>query len=284
MQKTTLGRGLSSLIPNANVNRGTNGLVSGEKVHQLPLERIVGNPQQPRERFERQGMEELVSSIKQHGILQPLVVTETPRGYELIAGERRLRAAKIAGLSTVPAIVRSATNQQKLELAIVENVQRKDLNPLERAKGYKHMLGEFSMTQEDVAKKVGQSRSSVANILRLLTLPEDMQAAIMDGKITEGHAKVLLGVTDPKARQQLFKKILTEGLSVRAVEDERTVDVRSHKRTGISAELQTKASRLGAALGTKVKISPKGRGGVLHVDYADAEELEGIVRKVEGRG
>jgi len=180
-------------------------------------------------------------------------------------------------------IDRRFRRRQQLELAIVENVQRKDLNPLERAKGYQRMMDEFSMTQDDVAKKVGQSRSGVANLLRLLTLPADMQAAIMDGKLTEGHAKVILGVSDPKERQQLFKKILSEGLSVRAVESERSVDVRGHKRMGLSAELQTKASRLGAALGTKVKISPKGQGGVLHVDYADAEELEGIVSKVEGR-
>ena len=286
MANTSLGRGLSSLIPgasNANYWSGDTAHKSGERIERIPVARIVVNPHQPRERFERQGMEDLVSSIKEHGILQPLVLTETPRGYELIAGERRLRAAKLANLKDVPAIIRSATNQQKLELALVENVQRQDLNALERAKAYQQLIDDFSLTQDEVAHKVGQSRSAVANILRLLHLPSDMQAAIAEGKLTEGHAKVLLGVSDPKARQQLFKKIIEEGLSVRSVESEKQTSVRGHTRKQADVETRAREARLRAALGAKVTIKPAGKGGNITIHYSDAEELEGIVRTVEGR-
>ena len=286
MANTTLGRGLSSLIPgasNANYWSGDASRKSGERVERIPVSRIVVNPHQPRERFERQGMEDLVSSIKEHGILQPLVLTETPRGYELIAGERRLRAAKLANLKDVPAIIRSATNQQKLELALVENVQRQDLNALERAKAYQRLVDEFSLTQDEVAKKVGQSRSAVANILRLLHLPSEMQVAIAEGKLSEGHAKVLLGIADVRARQQLFKKILEEGLSVRSVESERKTSVRGHTRRQADVETRAREARLREALGTKVAIKPAGKGGNITILYSDAEELEGIVRTIEGR-
>ncbi|MFA6042773.1 MAG: ParB/RepB/Spo0J family partition protein [Patescibacteria group bacterium] len=286
MPGTTLGRGLSSLIPGADAKNywgkaDQKAATAGERIERIPVTRIVANPQQPRERFERQGMEDLVASIKQHGILQPLVVTETPRGYELIAGERRLRAAKLANLREVPAIVRSATNQEKLELALVENLQRRDLNPVERARGYQRMVDEFNLTQDEVAKKVGQSRPVVANGLRILHLPPEMLAALSDGKIAEGHAKVLLGITDTKARQQLFKKMLEEHLSVRAVEDQST-QVRGHKRRApASAELKAKASRIEGVLGAKVSLKPSGKGGKIVIDYNDAEELEGIVRRIE---
>ena len=286
MANPTLGRGLSSLIPGAsggNYWSGNPKASAGERIEQLPVGRINANPHQPRERFERQHLEDLVASIKEHGILQPLVVTETPRGYELVAGERRLRAAKLANLATVPAIVRSATNQQKLELALVENVQRQDLNPVERARAYQRLMDEFSLTQDEVAKKVGQSRSAVANAVRLLTLPAEMLAALSEGKIAEGHAKVLLGVTDTKARQQLFLRAMQEGLSVRSVEAQRT-SVRGHSRK-VNGDVETKAreARLRAALGAKVSIKPAGKGGNIVIHYGDAEELEGIVRRVEGK-
>lgn len=286
MANTTLGRGLSSLIPgasNANYWSGDSAKKSGERIEHILVNRIVVNPHQPRERFERQGMEELVASVKEHGILQPLILTETPRGYELIAGERRLRAAKLANIKDVPAIIRSATNQQKLELAIVENVQREDLNPLERSKAYQRLIDEFSLTQDEVAKKVGQSRSAVANLLRLLHLPSEIQQAIMDGKLTEGHAKVLLGITDAKARQQLFKKILDEDLSVRSVESEKKTSVRGHTRRQADVETRAREARMREALGAKVTIKPAGKGGNITIHYSDAEELEGIVRTVEGR-
>ena len=288
MQKTTLGRGLSSLIPPASGKNywsaeSTNAK-KGEPVEKIPVTKIVVNPHQPRERFERQGMEDLVASIKVHGILQPLIVSETPRGYELIAGERRLRAAKLANLADVPAIVRSVTNQEKLELALVENLQRQNLNALERAKAYQRLVDEFSLTQDEVAKKVGQSRPAVANTLRLLGLPSDMQAALREERISEGHAKVLLGITDQKARQQLFKKILEEGLSVKSSDTQRQITVKKHTRTfRDEVEIKAKEARLRSVLGTKVKINSRGKGGSISIDYSDAEELEGLVRKLEGR-
>ncbi|PIS40994.1 MAG: hypothetical protein COT26_00370 [Candidatus Kerfeldbacteria bacterium CG08_land_8_20_14_0_20_43_14] len=286
MQKTTLGRGLSSLIPGASSKNYWSAEAAnarkGESVEKIMISKIMVNPHQPRERFERQGMEDLVASIKEHGILQPLVISETPRGYELIAGERRLRAAKLASLNEVPVIVRSVTNQQKLELALVENLQRQDLNPMERAKAYQRLVDEFSLIQDEVAKKVGQSRSAVANTLRLLSLPPEMQAALREGRISEGHAKVLLGISDAKNRQQLFKKILEEGLSVRSSDSQRQVTVKKHTRTfREDVEIKAKEARLRSALGTKVKISPQGKGGDISIDYSDAEELEGIIRKIE---
>ncbi|MFA6588520.1 MAG: ParB/RepB/Spo0J family partition protein [Patescibacteria group bacterium] len=288
MQKTTLGRGLSSLIPPASGKNywsaeSTNAK-KGEPVEKIPVTKIVVNPHQPRERFERQGMEDLVASIKVHGILQPLIVSETPRGYELIAGERRLRAAKLANLADVPAIVRSVTNQEKLELALVENLQRQNLNALERAKAYQRLVDEFSLTQDEVAKKVGQSRPAVANTLRLLSLPSDIQAALREEKISEGHAKVLLGITDQKARQQLFKKILEEGLSVKSSDTQRQITVKKYTRTfREDVEIKAKEARLRSVLDTKVKINSRGKGGSISIDYSDAEELEGLVRKLEGR-
>ncbi|MEK7570337.1 MAG: ParB/RepB/Spo0J family partition protein [Patescibacteria group bacterium] len=285
MAKTTLGRGLSSLIPGASGSNywGDVKPQAGERIEQLSIHRINANPHQPREHFERQHLEDLVSSIKEHGILQPLVVTETPRGYELIAGERRLRASKLAGLATVPAIVRSVTNQQKLELALVENVQRQDLNPVERAKAYQRLIDEFSLTQDEVAKKVGQSRPVVTNAIRILSLAPEMLAALAEGKISEGHAKVLLGVSDPKARQQLFKRVLDEGMSVRTVEVQRNTTVRGHTRKSSDVETKARETRLRAALGAKVTIKPAGKGGNITIHYGDAEELEGIVRQVEAR-
>ena len=166
--------------------------------------------------------------------------------------------------------------QKKLE-------QRQDLNPLERAKAYQQLIDEFSLTQDEVSHKVGQSRSAVANILRLLHLPNEMQQAIMEGKLTEGHAKVLLGISDPKARQQLFKKILEEGLSVRSVESEKKTNVRGHTRRQADVETRAREARLRDALGAKVTIKPAGKGGTISIHYGDAEELEGIVRTVEGK-
>jgi len=285
MNKTTLGRGLSSLIPSASGKNYWSAEATNKKtepVEKIPLSRIMVNPQQPRENFEKQGLEDLVGSIKEHGILQPLIVSETPRGYELIAGERRLRAARLANLAEVPVIIRSATNQQKLELALVENLQREDLNAIERARAYQRLIDEFSLTQDAVAKKVGQSRTAVANTLRFLALPPEMQNALKAGKISEGHAKVLLGIVDPKNRLQLFKKILEEGLTVRSTEAQKQVSVRKHTRSyKDDLELKAKEARLRSALGTKVKINSRGKGGQVQIEYGDAEELEGIIQKIE---
>lgn len=247
---------------------------------------IVPNPHQPRLRFEPGKLNELAESIKEHGILQPLVVTPLPQGkYELIAGERRLQAAKQAGLTTVPVLIRDAGEQQKLELAIIENVQRHDLDPIEEAKAYARLMDEFGLTQEETAQKMGKSRSTVANMIRLLLLPVEMQRAIGEGKITEGHAKALLGVENPEKQRALFERILKDGLTVRETETKaREVSVRPHVRriATLPPELAEKAHRLAEAFGTKVAVKPSGKGGKIVVEYYSDEELDGILSRVAG--
>ena len=206
MAKRSLGRGLSSLIPPKGVSisatQEAGSKDSGERISEVSVDQIKANPHQPRQQFDRESLEDLINSIKVHGILQPLVVVKVQGGYELIAGERRLRAAKTLELSRVPVVVRTASEQEKLELALVENVQRQNLNPIEKASGYQLLVDEFSLTQEEVSKKVGQSRAAVANTLRLLSLPATIQNAISEGELTEGHAKVLLSVSSDRDREK----------------------------------------------------------------------------------
>lgn len=314
-QQHGLGRGLSSLIPPrkddgkdspfrdmvlktmAAQGVSVDSSPSADPPHQdtqaksavleAAIGSIVPNPHQPRLRFEPGKLNELAESIKEHGILQPLVVTPLPQGkYELIAGERRLQAAKQAGLTTVPVLVRDAGEQQKLELAIIENVQRHDLNPIEEAKAYARLMDEFGLTQEETAQKMGKSRSTVANMIRLLLLPVEMQRALGEGRITEGHAKALLGVENPEKQRALFERILKDGLTVRDTETKaREVSVRTHVRRvlGLPPELAEKADRLAEAFGTKVAVKPSGKGGKIVVEYYSDEELDGILSRVTGR-
>lgn len=244
---------------------------------------IVPNPHQPRIRFDEEKLRELANSIQEHGILQPLIVSPLPDGkYELIAGERRLQAAKLAGLATVPVLVRDAKENEKLELAIIENVQRHDLDPIEEAKAYARLMDEFGLTQEGTAKKMGKSRSAVANLLRLLSLPIEIQRAISEGKITEGHAKALLSIENPEKQRALFEMIVKTGMTVRETESKaREVSVRPHVRhiSTLPPELAEKADRLSSALGTKVAVKPAGKGGRIVVEYYSDEELEQIVSR-----
>lgn len=245
---------------------------------------IVPNPHQPRLHFDEAKLVELTDSIREHGILQPLVVSPlTPGKYELIAGERRLQSAKRAGLTTVPVVVREAGNQEKLELAIIENIQRHDLNPIEEAKAYLRLTDEFGLSQEEVSKKMGKSRPGVSNTLRLLTLPVEIQRAIIEGKISEGHAKALLSIENPEKQRALFELILKDELTVRETEDKaREVSVRSHLRTARekTPELAAKEEWLTEQLGTKVKIQTKGKGGKITIEYYSNEELNGILGRL----
>ncbi|KKR28254.1 MAG: parB-like protein partition protein [candidate division CPR2 bacterium GW2011_GWD1_39_7] len=202
-----LGRGLESLIPTTGQIEKTIGLKPSD-INEVPIEKVVANPNQPRYTFDEDALSELAESIKTHGIIQPLIATKNGDKYELIAGERRLRAAKIANFKTVPIIVRTYDEQQKLEIAIIENIQRHNLNPLEEAMAFQRLQDDFNLTQEEVSKKMGKSRSAVANTLRLLNLPVEIKRGLVDGKITEGHARAILSVDDPQKRMDLYNQIL----------------------------------------------------------------------------
>lgn len=254
-----------------------------ERVRKIKLAEIIANPQQPREHFAYDELEDLVNSIRKHGILQPLIVAPAKNGkYQLIAGERRFRAATILELPTAPCLVREAEKLEQLELALVENLQRADLNPIEEAKAYQKLIDEFSLTQEEVGEKVGKKRTTVANALRLLALPAEIKTALMAKKLSPGHAKIILSQTGESERLKLFKKILSLNLTVRQAEGEaRQVTVKSHHRSvDKNLEIQAKEETLRRALGTKVKINQKGDGGAVTIDYYSAEELNALVEKL----
>ena len=284
MSKTTgLGKGLSSLIPpkiDKKILPNSSVVGDEEMVLQIPLGKIKSNPMQPRANFDHEGLEELTNSIKEHGIIQPLILTVAEDGYQVIAGERRLRSAELVGLKTVPAIIRDIKEQQKLEIALVENIQRKDLNQIEEAVAYQRLIDEFSLTQEEVAKKVGKSRSAVTNILRLLTLPSEIQKALVNGKINYSTARVIVGLPVAE-RLKFFEKVLKQDLTVRAVEGQaRKVAVKRHFRTTKDPNLAALEEKLQAALGTKVAIKKSGETGSIVIEFYSGEELENIINKI----
>lgn len=278
-----LGKGLGSLIP-LSVNPIESR--SGTKTNRLEveIEEITANPLQPRQHFDHQALEDLINSIKEHGIIQPLVVTQKGSGYELIAGERRLKAAKIAGLKKVPIILREASELEKLELALIENIQRMDLNAIEKALGYKKLVDEFNLTQEEAAKKIGISRSALANMLRLLNLSAEIQQALRDGKITEGHAKIILSLETKELQHDYFDRIVNAKLSVRDLERslDQDVKIKKKKKKGSFTDPQLLAwqETLAGALGTKVNIKKKGDGGEVIVEFYSLPELKNIVNKI----
>lgn len=302
-----LGRGLGSLIPQKPVAQ-TNDDVSEakespeikkvaevsqpedisssqndkDKVLQVPVDQIDINPHQPRQKFSDHAIDELVESIKKYGVIQPLVASRKDDRFELIAGERRLRSSKKAGLETVPVIIRDLAEQEKLEVALIENVQRENLNPVETAVAYKRLVDEFNLTQEEVAKQIGKSRSSVTNTLRLLNLPEEIRLALIDDKITEGHAKYLVGL-DSEARQiALFRKILHNNLSVRETSQEsRRMGGTKAARIKINYEDKDKEFALREFFGTKAEIKRKGKGGKIIIDFYSNDELGEIIKKVK---
>ncbi len=254
---------------------------------EVAISKIATNPQQPRHDFSENELQDLAASIKEHGIIQPLIVAKiAPEQYELIAGERRLKAAKLAGLEMVPVIIREeAGEREKLELALVENIQREDLNVLEESRAYKKLIEEFDLTQEEISEKVGKSRSSVANKVRLLGLPIEIQRALQEGKITEGHARSMLAISNPEKQRALFELILKDNLTVRQTEDKvREVTVSTHKRrVGAAVQdpiLEEKGNQIAQALGTKVQIKKSGGGGKIIVDFYSPEELENITSKI----
>ncbi|MCX6785402.1 MAG: ParB/RepB/Spo0J family partition protein [Candidatus Komeilibacteria bacterium] len=293
MLKGGLGRGLSSLIPQklniTGIESDFSGLPQtvaqdlGERVKEIELGKIAVNPHQPRENFDHGDLEDLVNSIKKHGILQPLIAVDLSGGqYQLVAGERRLRAAQILELKTVPCLVRKAQEQEQLELALIENLQRSDLNCLEEARAYKKLMEEFNLTQEEVGIRVGKKRPTIANALRLLDLPQEIQTALKEGRITGSHAKVILSAETEAERLKLFHQIVKLNLTVNQSAGEvRRVRVKGHERI-ISKDLETAEQEDGLrlALGTRVSITKKGTGGTIAIDFYSTEELSGIIGKI----
>ena len=280
MEKKALGRGLDALLP---TGRSTADPERGD-VQELRLESVVPNRFQPRQQFSEVELAELTASLKQNGLLQPILVRRKGDGiYELIAGERRLRAAKLSGMQKIPALIRNVSDQESMVLALVENLQRDDLNPMETARAYQRMLNEFSLTQEGIAQKVACDRSSVANMLRLTSLPAEVQHLIETDQLSTGHAKVILGLMTPAAQISLATQIVSGQLSVR--ETERLVQGHAEaKKTGkrpMRAPLRSDLEeRLQKRLGTRVDVQKGRRGGKIVIHYFSPEELDGVVEQL----
>ena len=285
-KKTSLNKGLEALLgdvaesknsekPQKNVKKETK-----EKSSEILLSQIRANQYQPRTSFDQKKLEELAESIKKHGVIQPVLVRKDGKGFELVAGERRFRAAKLAKLKKIPVVITNISDVQSLEIAILENIQREDLNPLEVAKGYQRLKDEFGYTQEAVAKSVGKPRSSVANSLRLLTLSPKIQDEIDKGVISEGHAKVLLSVDGVKA-EQLLMRIISENLSVRDLEKQITESSpQTSKKEKKSRDELNLESALSSRIGSKVTIEDKDGKGKMVIKYYSYEELDGIIEKI----
>jgi ParB family transcriptional regulator, chromosome partitioning protein len=280
-----LGRGLAALIGDMAGAEGTRIAEGVGGVKRLPVDFIAANAANPRRDFDADQLEELTSSIREKGVMQPLLVrpTRDPNRFEIIAGERRWRAAQKAGLHEVPVIVREVDDKEALELAIIENVQRVDLNPLEEAQGYGQLIDQFSYTQQDLAQVIGKSRSHVANTLRLLRLPEDVRGMLARGELTAGHARTLITADDPAT---LARRIVDGGLSVREAEQlsQQRSASKGAPRAKPSKDSDTVAleRRLSDALGLAVAIDHKGDGGKLEIRYRTLEQLDGVCAKLTG--
>lgn len=307
-RKGGLGRGLGSLIPQGlpeeeTPQTGHDAALptasiteqpsAGQGVLMVPVERIDPNPRQPRQSIPPEQLEELADSIREHGVLQPLLVTRGERGkYTLVAGERRWRAAERAGLYEVPVLVKEASSKEMLELALVENLQRADLNPLEEAQAYSSLVEEFGLKQEEVATRVGKSRQAVANSLRLLKLPQPVQESLALGLITEGHARALLQVPNQQEQILLMQRIVADGLSVRQAEalarrlaergTQPDEEPDEHKQADMFDEVRALEDRFRDALGTRVQLSRSSRGGRLVIYFYSDEELDRIYGTIVG--
>ena len=260
------------------------GYTAAQGETKVAVEDVIPNPNQPRTHFNETELEELADSIKEHGILQPLIVREKEDKYEIIAGERRYQAAKIAGLEEVPVIVKDVDDQTMLEMALIENLQRSDLNPIEEAKGYKQLIQTSGMTQEELAKTVSKSRSSITNSLRLLDLPEEIQQMLYEGKLTAGHARAILAVPDEEARIQLAHKVVDEGMSVRATENLAPLysgkEEARRQRAAAPKSYKLAARKLREEYGTNVRIHTVQGKNKIEIEFKDEEDLARVVNKM----
>lgn len=274
-----LGRGLSAIIPNFETEDAR------ENLNEIDLSSISMNPLQPRKMFDENDMNELISSIREKGIIQPITVHRKNGGFELIAGERRVRAAKIAGLETIPAyIIEVATDEEMMELALIENIQREDLNPVDEALGYSLLINKYGISQEAVATKVGKNRTTITNSIRLLKLPEEILNGLRDRKISTGHARAILGLEKSSQQINLYHKILRDGLSVRSVEDwVRKINDGPAQQTDKKGKRPPNPyhkkieSHLQQTLGTRVRVRAAARGGKLEIDFYSVEDLERLM-------
>ena len=278
--RSGLGKGLDALIPSGSQTATS----SATGVTQVAIDLIQRNPRQPREKFDLEELENLAASIREHGVIQPLIVSPAKNGiYILIAGERRLQASRKAGLKTVPVVIRHATDQQLLELALIENVQRADLNPIEEAEAYQNLAKEFKMSHESIAERVGKSRSAITNTMLLLESSAAVKQALVDGRITEGHARAIRTLS-ARAQEEILKQIIQLDLSVRTTE----MMARKYsgqkpatkKKTAASAEVDDVEKRLRSSLGTKVNFKYSKRGGTITIYYYSDEELDSLLDKL----
>lgn len=281
-----LGRGLDALIPSLNVNED-------DKVIEIPISQLRANPYQPRKTFNEESIQELAASIKEHGVIQPIIVRTVIKGYEIIAGERRFRASQLSGLTTIPAVVRKFTDQQVMEIALIENVQREDLNAMEQAVAYQALIDQFQLTQEELSVKVGKSRSHIANFLRLLQLPEEIKQYVSRGTISMGHARAIAGVKNDKMKKELADTTIKQQWSVRELEeaiqaldeqkqkDKETPKSKSRKKDPYMDEVE---ENLRSIFRTTVKIKPQQQNkGKIELAYYSKDDLERILDLLQGR-
>ncbi len=291
--KSVLGKGLSALMSDDTVTDVSATKNPVAAASSISISQVRANPKQPRRTFSEESLADLTASIKEKGILQPIVVSQTEGGhYEIIAGERRFRAAQRAGLTEVPVVLRNGSEGERFEMALIENLQREDLNPIDLAEGFRRLQDEFQLTQEKISQVVGKARTAVANTMRLLGLPEEIKQSIKEGHISSGHAKALLSVEDPAAQRALFEKILTDGLTVRVVEsaarDQKTGKKSEHIRAAgydqRPAEIRTQEEEMQGVLARKVEIrtsSPTSHKGWIKLEFYSLDDFDTLVRKLK---
>jgi ParB family chromosome partitioning protein len=279
MQRKALGKGLSALIP----DRPLVVQAEGTGVLEIPVQKIFPNPRQPRKSFDPEGIAELVSSVRSRGVIQPILVREGNGGFELIAGERRWRAAKQAGILSIPAIVRKVSDQDSLQIALIENLQREDLNPMESAEAYERLIRDFDLTQEEISRQVGKKRSTITNVMRLLGLPAELKEYVREGKLTLGHAKAILSLPKKSQETTAGREIIRKGLSVRQAErlvqrisalGEGTTHSRNTTR---DVHIQAVEEELKRRMGTKVRILDRKDRGKIEIEYYSKKERERLI-------